>query len=73
MFRDFNIVVPVTETPIIETQWLFMFQDEELDSKTAEKLLEEFSKNIDKHVSSISNPEAGECYFVFNTESQKKR
>jgi hypothetical protein len=50
----------------------FTFEPMELNIKQAEKLLEQFNLNIDKHVTCIKNPEAGDCFFVFNAEEKQK-
>jgi hypothetical protein len=50
----------------------FTFEPMELNIKQAEKLLEQFDLNIDKHVTCIKNPEAGDCFFVFNAEEKQK-
>ncbi len=44
----------------------------EIGFKKAEKLLEDFNPNIDKHSTCIQNPEAGDCFFIYIDDVKQK-
>ena len=50
----------------------FKLVETELTFEPVIKLFKLFNKAIDTHVQKISNPQGGECYWVLNSDKEKK-
>ena len=50
----------------------FLKQENEINCEQADRLLTDFNKNVDPHVDKIVDPEAGDCFFVYNIDEKKK-